>query len=194
MSLPKHRRMPVPATFLGGIQISKTWFTADQHFGHANIIDYCNRPFKNTKRMKQTIVSKYPSLVGKDDVVYFLGDISSWYEMEVSQVAKIIRKLNGHKILILGSHDTFPVFDYVNMGFESVHTYLYLPFHRLHLAHDPAVSNVLPNDKWVCGHVHNLFKRTKNVVNVGVDVWDFKPVNISEITQLFKEKYHEIHK
>ena len=34
------------------------WFTADHHFGHANIIRYCNRPFftHQRKKMDTTLV------------------------------------------------------------------------------------------------------------------------------------------
>jgi calcineurin-like phosphoesterase family protein len=48
------------------------------------------------------------------------------------------------------------------------------------MAHDPAWAAAIPKDMlMICGHVHGLFKlveRTHRVLNVGVDVWDYKPV------------------
>ena len=51
-----------------------TWFTADFHLGHQNIIRYCNRPFHSTGEMDEAILANLNSLVRQDDVLYFLGD------------------------------------------------------------------------------------------------------------------------
>lgn len=45
------------------------YFIADTHFKHANIIKYCNRPFKNTYEMNEYIIQKWNSVVKKDDTV-----------------------------------------------------------------------------------------------------------------------------
>jgi len=34
------------------------WFTADFHFGHFNIIRYCNRPFGNTQEMDDVVIER----------------------------------------------------------------------------------------------------------------------------------------
>jgi calcineurin-like phosphoesterase family protein len=42
----------------------------------------------------------------------------------------------------------------------------------------------------VCGHIHNLFKTVpaKKIVNVGVDVWDFRPVSIDVVIETLKKE------
>src|SRR5580765_7662676 len=78
------------------------FFTSDTHFSHANIIRYCDRPFKDIYHMDQTIVDNWNSLVGPTDVVYHLGDVAMgdsdrWHD--------ILTSLNGYKVLTIGNHD-----------------------------------------------------------------------------------------
>jgi len=51
-----------------------TWFTSDFHFGHRNIIQYCNRPFASTGEMDAAILANLNRQVGENDQLYFLGD------------------------------------------------------------------------------------------------------------------------
>jgi calcineurin-like phosphoesterase family protein len=48
----------------------KFFFTADTHFNHDNIIEYCNRPFKNAEEMNDTLIINWNSVVGEHDTVY----------------------------------------------------------------------------------------------------------------------------
>jgi len=161
-----------------------TFFTADQHFFHKNIIDLCQRPFSGPDKMNKTIIDNYNSVVGKDDVVYFLGDVC-WAE-DQQKVKKVIERLNGRKILILGNHDLLKPFAYIYCGFESVHTSLDIGEYVL--AHDPAVATMDTKRQWITGHVHQLYKKVNNVINVGVDVWDFYPINLETIRAEFGYK------
>lgn len=43
-------------------------------------------------------------------------------------------------------------------------------------------------DYFLCGHVHEAWRRKKNVINVGVDVWDFRPVTLKELISISGEK------
>ena len=53
-----------------------TWLISDTHFDHANIIKYCNRPFKDVDEMNNTIWQNWNSVVDADDIVYHLGDFA----------------------------------------------------------------------------------------------------------------------
>lgn len=164
------------------------WFTADWHLGHENIIKYCDRPFKTARQMDRTIIKRYCERVKPEDTVFFIGDLSMKRRNYKEWYIDTFSKLPGTKHLILGNHDTLNPFDYVEAGFTSVHTALDIG--DFILAHDPAVATVDINRKFICGHVHRLFRRCGNVVNVGVDIWDFKPVSMDIIKEwLFDEDF-----
>ena len=40
--------------------------------------------------------------------------------------------------------------------------------------------------KYICGHIHNRWKIYRNIINVSVDAWDYKPVSIKQIEYTFK--------
>ena len=167
----------------------KTWFTSDWHLDHANIILYCNRPFKSVARMNKTILSNYRQAVADEDEVYFLGDLAMRGPDNLNWYINTFGKLPGRKHLVLGNHDRLNPFQYEDAGFTSIHTALHLELLDLYLVHDPAKSIVRRDKDWICGHVHNLFGKLikRNVVNVSVDVWDFKPANLDEVLAVLNE-------
>ena len=80
----------------------KTFFVSDTHFGHTNIIKYCNRPFNNTDEMDEALINNWNAKVPKDSTVYHLGDFA-WGSINYWE--KIREQLNGEIILIYGNHD-----------------------------------------------------------------------------------------
>jgi calcineurin-like phosphoesterase family protein len=174
---------------------SVIYFTADMHLFHKNIIRYCDRPFSDVRQMNKCIIDNYNDVVNDSDHVYFLGDMAHGPECEVSNLAQCVHRLNGWKHLILGNHDRFSAYDYVNkMGFMSVHTWLKMDALPLILVHDPAAVTALEpmmqemakyNNTYLVGHLHGLIKEIpdKHIINVGVDVNDFRPVPINQILE-----------
>ena len=162
------------------------YFSGCHHFQHANIIIHCGRNFINVGQMNRYMIDVHNEIVKPEDTVYMLGDFF-WGRNSRSgnsvKLESILKQMNGHKHLILGNHDEFSPFAYVRAGFESVHTSLMVE--DFYLVHDPAVSCIDRRQKFLCSHVHDLFKKQKNVLNVGVDVWAYKPVSIDEAYKEF---------
>ena len=163
--------------------------TADPHFFHDNIIKYCERPYKSESSMRQIMISEYNLKVGADDTCFFIGDVAMMGPSQYEKMTGLLNKLNGHKHLILGNHDELKPFRYLDCGFESVHTSLDVDViidgerKKFTLSHDPCMRVVIPKDRiMLCGHVHNLFQviPEKDVVNVGVDVWWYKPISFKQ--------------
>ena len=73
-------------------QTPQVFVTADTHFGHENILKYEHRPFPNVHVMDKRLIGNWNSVVGKNDIVYVLGDCSFHTKADTE---KIIKKLNG---------------------------------------------------------------------------------------------------
>jgi len=168
------------------------WFSSDLHADHDNIIEICNRPFKNVNEMVRTYIENHNSVVKPKDEFFFVGDLMIGKNFSLGQ--KILKNLNGRKHIILGNHDDFRAHTYVSMGFDSAHT-SYRFLENVYLNHDPATATIDKEAIWICGHIHDLFKTCGNVYNVGVDVNNFTPVPFDEIlrySQKRKNKTTEI--
>ena len=78
------------------------YFIADLHFQHVNCLSFDNRPFVDIEVHDKTIIDNWNSVVGMDDDVYILGDIS-W--ANATKTIEIFKQLNGRLHLIKGNHD-----------------------------------------------------------------------------------------
>ena len=98
----------------------KNYFViADTHFGHANIIKFCNIPFNTVQEMGVKLIQLWNETVNKNDVVFMLGDFAFGKDI----IPQIVPLLNGEKILIKGNHDTYPNEFYRKCGFKEVSKY-----------------------------------------------------------------------
>lgn len=161
------------------------WFTGDEHYSHGKIIDFVKRPFRDSSEMDNILMKNHNNLVQNEDTVFHIGDFSLRGPENKFWFRKALEKLNGNHHLILGNHDQLNPFMYIECGFISVHTSL--KFEEFILVHDPSASCIDRTTVFLCGHIHDLFKTQKNVVNVGVDVWDYKPVSIDDIRKITKD-------
>lgn len=77
-------------------------FTADLHFNHKGIIDFCDRPFKQIWAMNRALIDNWNAHVRKEDTIYVLGDFI-WGSPRHAK--EILEELKGKIFLIPGSHD-----------------------------------------------------------------------------------------
>jgi calcineurin-like phosphoesterase family protein len=177
------------------------FWTSDQHYGHRNIITYSGRPFRTAdgqpdlEAMNRTMVDRWNAVVSPTDQVFVLGDFSM--HKEVSKIRAIRERLHGHIVLVRGNHDRSTQ-QMHQAGFDEVYDRLETTIdgHRLYMSHIPVtISDPHPRkykpcftekppayyDYWLCGHVHELWRRRGKVINVGVDQWDFTPRRLEEL-------------
>lgn len=180
----------------------KIWFTSDTHFGHQNILRFCERPFVSVEEMDNTIIERWNLKVGKDDIVFHLGDFAfatnkRWQEL--------ISLLNGKIYLILGNHDitrwpgtyTMQLFDRVEnqMMLKIDNKYKVYLNHFPFLCYDGTYRNPEDCTIQLHGHVHEraggigkddqrLQYRFPYQYDVGVDNNNFYPVSWEEILKI----------
>ena len=78
------------------------YYIADLHFGHKNCLAFDNRKFKTIEEHDETLIKNWNNVVGIDDDVYILGDVS-WHN--ATKTIEIFKQLNGRLHLIKGNHD-----------------------------------------------------------------------------------------
>ena len=126
------------------------------HFGHENILKFDNRPFKTLEEMHETIISNWNSRVSKTDTVYILGDFCWGKEQDW---IPLLKKLQGHKVLIKGNHDLKNMSATLKKCFQSITDYKEVTDNgfRVIMSHYPIIMyRGAYNEKiyMLYGHVH----------------------------------------
>ncbi|REF84245.1 calcineurin-like phosphoesterase family protein [Methylovirgula ligni] len=157
------------------------FFTSDTHFGDARRIRIDKRPFANIAEHDAGLIARWNAVVAPDDDVYHLGDFARIDDE--AAVTKWLRALNGRKHLIVGNNDSPTVIE--NETWASVSTYaeIALDGHLLILCHYPFRSwhNSTKGAIDIHGHSHGKMKELPRQYDVGVDVFDYRPVTLAEI-------------
>lgn len=152
----------------------KIFGISDTHFGHANIIRYCNRPFASVEEMDEIMIKLWNETVSNKDVVLHLGDLGLGNKEYISS---IVKRLNGKKILIMGNHDNWSEQTYRDMGFHTVSRFpiLYDEFYLLSHAPVQMCQNSVFYNYY--GHVHNdpVYQNTPNAECLCVERIGYRP-------------------
>lgn len=159
----------------------KIFFIADTHFGHEAIIHYENRPFENIDEMTAALINNWNNVVSDEDTVFLLGDFSA-YDKDAN--ISICNRLNGHKKLIIGNHDTENEKYYYDCGFESVSKYPIIYDNFWILSHEPMYINSNMPYANIFGHVHGnplYTDYSKQSFCVSAERINYTPVEFNEI-------------
>ena len=164
------------------------FFTADPHYGHANILKYTNRDFKTVEEMDEALITNHNSVVGDNDYVYILGDFSFYKGPDLKK--KYFDRLTGRKILIKGNHDGkeclslpwFQVHDVLHLRLKTIPGYhndkreIFLS-HYSHRSWNKSFHGV-PH---IFGHSHSKLPPYGKSFDVGVDCWECKPISLDKV-------------
>ena len=198
------------------------WFTSDEHLGHANIIKYEKRPFKDIFEMKDALITNFNERVKEEDLTYHLGDFcfKAMNDRGNGYILKpdsYIKQLNGRHIFIRGNHDS-------KNGLKTKNHSIVISMggRYINLVHRPLDTSPTYSINLV-GHIHSNWKvlsfnayynqqkknlekkcplrykqnvqafvkkwqnhqRNSLLINVGVDVHNFKPITFNEIMKIY---------
>ena len=179
------------------------YLTADLHFNHKNMIDFSDRPFKNTTCMNKILLNNINGMCKAEDILYHLGDFMFKKSTQAEVVNKKPEKLINSKVIhIKGNHDLKN--DSKGMLDFAIITYAKTKYL---LCHIPPTSKDAGSmikrlaaqvDCILCGHVHKAWKTnfyehfiddyltsTIPVINVGTDVWNYRPVRLDKVHNLY---------
>lgn len=155
------------------------FFTADEHFGHSNIIKYCKRPFANVKEMDEVIIEKFNDKVCCNDITIHAGDFSF---KSKTRVEEYIKQLQGYHIFLKGSHDRWlkesgrwiweKIIDRQHI---TVCHYAMRTWSRSHY-----------NSWQLFGHSHGELSPIGKQWDIGVDNNNFQPLSFQQIKSIMK--------
>lgn len=171
------------------------FLTADLHFGHKNVIKYCNRPFKDVIEMNETIIKNWNSIVQPSDTVYILGDLSFYGK---NKTEEILNRLNGELIWINGNHDGH----YNDLKYNRIK--IRKDYHELFVVNDKGEKEMsvlfhYPIEYWnrkhhgvphFHGHVHGSLPINYKLrrIDVGIDTNNYFPYRYEDLVKML-EKY-----
>lgn len=165
------------------------YLISDLHLDHANIIDYCDRPFTDVDAMNHALVENWNETIGPDDRVFFLGDLCMGYD-ETAVTDWLDRLTYGSLVFIEGNHDP------VEETFDSrlpTRQYHYLNHDdwQFCLTHRPSR---VPRDwqGWVIhGHTHNneiadypFVDPENKTVNVSAELLEYTPLALNTLVDI----------
>jgi len=181
-------------------KVSKNlFFASDFHLFHNNVIRFDNRPFANVHEMHNVIESNWNEIVGPEDTVIYLGDLSFARAKDAHEVVDFVNRLNGTIHYVLGNHDKFDDIRKMNR-FQTIQDYLEVRVR--HWQHNKSVETLFccmhyPIYSWnkshhgsymVHGHSHmglshSEFHKTHRIIDVGIMGYDYKPISYSEVIE-----------
>lgn len=176
------------------------FFTSDFHLFHKNVLKFDNRPFIDVNEMHVALEGGWNEVVGPNDIVIYLGDLSFARREEKPYVEEILNHLNGEIHFVLGNHDKYDdikkmtrfksVSDYLEVRIGHMEDYkkvetlfccMHYPIYSWNKSHHGSYM--------VHGHCHgNLhhgedasYYWNRRAIDAGCMLHDYKPISYKEV-------------
>jgi calcineurin-like phosphoesterase family protein len=180
---------------------NNVFFTSDEHFGHRNILKFCDRPFTDLQDMQEKLIENHNKVVNKGDLVYHLGDMF-WKTLTLKEALNIRYRLNGNHYYIMGNHDEMFKHQPLVESFvwvkdaANIHPIGYPNIYLHHYA--CRVWNGSHRNSWhLYGHSHSALPEANPTgtmdesplcFDVGVDAQNYTPISLEDVKKKMEEK------
>ena len=159
--------------------LNHTFVTSDYHF--RDWIIFGGALSESTKEEEAQHIELWNSVVGKDDLVLYIGDFC---DGGVGDLEELSKKLNGRKILIKGNHDHIDD-EWYRCAFEDVVNEMRIDELNLRLIHiKEEVKDLQPGERIVYGHEHRFRSEppsnTRDSICVCAKWHGWKPITLAE--------------
>ena len=157
------------------------FFTADEHYYHANIIKYCNRPFLSVGEMNEILIQNHNRVVKSGDIVVHAGDFSL---ASKDKTEEIIKRLNGVHIFLKGDHDKWLPPRTTQIWQKKIDNHYIVVCHY--------ALRVWPRSHYgswhLFAHSHGRLEPIGKSWDIGVDNNRYYPLSLDEIVEIMKER------
>lgn len=166
----------------------KIYVYSDAHFDHGNIITkFVFRPFTSTRQMNQELLTNWNNTVGKNEIIYFLGDMT--YGRHRYSIDYWLDKINGQVNYVRGNHDC----DQITRARVIPNSYgIKYGDYKFLLMHDP--YRPFGYEGWIIhGDKHNndlenypFINQKNKTVNVCAELVDYTPLSLDILISLIE--------
>lgn len=154
--------------------MGRHWVTADWHLGGNNTWRSGYREMGDD--FEEELIRRHNSLVGKDDVVWVLGDACM-----TEPALRTVKRFRGQKFLVAGNHDIYSAHQYLKAGFVDILGCKVFKGQAV-LTHIPVAASEL-RESWgkynIHGHLHNDIFADNRYTCVSLEHSDYYPVELT---------------
>ena len=158
--------------------------TSDLHLGHANVIEYTNRPFRNVRAMDDALWDNLTAAVTTDKELVVVGDVAVRDGLNAVTWQQIRDLDCRQRHLVIGNHDLTGAGQLRAQGFDRVWSLMVSGGEPpLIWTHYPL--NEVPDGYInIHGHVHDDPPTRTPHINVSVEQLDYRPALLSDLRVL----------
>lgn len=156
--------------------MSQVFLISDLHLTHRRVLEFADHyrakalNVETIQQHDELICDNWNDTVHKRDLVLCLGDLGHGYEL--------VKKLSGHKKVILGNHDLHHASEYLKVFDDIIGARSYK---KNWISHFPITPQELFFKNNIHGHTHSQGVNDSRYINVSIEMTLGYPISFQDI-------------